>query len=810
MGAYGNFLASSGLQAGHRLLLWSENRPEWIFVFWGALTRGIQVVPVDPGSSVDFVNRVARQAACRLILLGQDVPDPACDIPILRLPDPSQLRKATPSPGSARPEDIAEIIFTSGATGNPKGVVHRHQSLSANLGAFETEFHRYRHLAAPFQPIRTLCLLPLSHLFGQVMSLFIPPLLGGSVVLAHSLTPAHIVEILKSERVSVLVTVPRLLEQVTSFLELDRQSRDVRIHFHGIAGVAERWWQTRALHRRLGWKFWSIVAGGAALSRELEDAWSRIGILVIQGYGLTEAGPVISVNHPFHARHGSLGQVLGGQELRLADNGEIEVRGANVSREYLEDGEIRRADLDQDWLPTGDVGELDASGNLYFKGRRKEVIVTAAGLNVFPEDVEAVLVDDPSVREAAVVGIDAGRGETVHAVLVLSDAAADPESIIRRANLRLEHHQRIEGWSIWAGDALPRTPSTLKLRRHEIRARIESGGNTGSPASVLRPAEKILQRLSGRAAGRIGQDDRLDEDLGLSSLDRVELLQDLEGLTGRRLDELEFSRLQSVGEVEAWLQGSATSPQRGDGGGQTIAASRLSMPSWATRLPVRIVRSVVRRALILPLLRHYLPLTVQGSEQVERLGKASVILAANHQSHLDTVALLAALPPSWRARIAPAVRMERFAAYFSPRGRPLSERLSALTQYLLACVLFNTYPLPQSGVGLREVLQYTGRLLDAGYCPLVFPEGRRTEDGAIHEFHPGIGLMARELGVPILPVRVEGLFDVLPVTRSWPTPRPVRISFGELLRPAAADSPEEIARELKARITGLGGPRSEN
>ncbi len=803
-GAYGGFLSAQGLREGHRILLWSENRPEWVFAFWGAISRGIQVVPVDPGSSPQLVTRLSSQSDSRLILLGQNMPDLSADLPALRLPPPSQLAPVAPPSGRASPEDIAEIIFTSGATGTPKGILHRHRSLTSNLGPFEAEFHRYRYLAAPFQPIRILCLLPLSHLFGQVMSLFIPPLLGGSLVLVDSLIPGHVVEHLRTERVSVLVTVPRILDQITSFLQLDRERTTFQPRFHGLPGIATRWWHYRSIHRRLGWKFWSVVVGGAALARELEDAWSQIGVLVIQGYGLTEAGPIISVNHPFHAHRGSLGHVLQGQEIRLSEKGEIQVRGGNVSLEYLEDGKLRRAEVEHEWLPTGDIGELDAEGNLYFKGRKKDVIITAEGLNVFPEDVESALLVDPGVREAAAVGIDSGRGEEVHAVLVLRDASVDPESVVRSANLRLEGYQRIQHWSVWEGDELPRTPSTLKLRRHEIRAQIESGRAPSSPrASSYRSTEEILAHLASRPTDTIHPEDRLEEDLGFSSLDRIELLQDLEQLSGRRLNESEFSGLHSVSEIERWLRTPEEESAQLDRSSRTSAASRLRMPRWATRAPVRLFRAVAQRTMILPLLRHYLPLTVVGLSRLEPLEGASLIMAANHQSHLDTVALLAALPPAWRKRLAPAMQLERFAAHFSPAGRPISSRVSAHGQYLLACLLFNTYPLPQSGAWFRTVLRYTGALLDRGYCPLVFPEGRRTEDGRIHEFHAGVALMAKELKVPILPIRIEGLFDVMPPTSSWPKPRPVWIGFGDLLEPTVGEPPEEIARQLRDRILDL-------
>src|SRR5947207_12141642 len=211
-------------------------------------------------------------------------------------------------PAQVSPDDIVEIVYTSGTTGEPKGVVHRHRNICSNLRPFRNEIAKYRKWARPFQPIRILDLLPLSHMFGQSQGLFIPLFLEGSVAFTSEIHPGKIIDFVHDNRISVIVSVPRILENLKN--EVERGNRQV--------------------HRRFGWKFWAFVVGGARVDPELEEFWKVLGFAVIQGYGLTEASPVIAVNHPFHAKTGSLGKAVEGQEVTIAPDGEILVRDESV------------------------------------------------------------------------------------------------------------------------------------------------------------------------------------------------------------------------------------------------------------------------------------------------------------------------------------------------------------------------------------------------------------------------------------------------------------------------------------------------
>jgi long-chain acyl-CoA synthetase len=763
---YVETLGSAGAQRGDRLILWAANRPEWAAAFWSCQFLGIAVVPVDPAFSPDFVTRIQGQTDARLLLHDRPEAPAICplELPLGEIPFPPHPELPPPA---VQPDDIAEIVYTSGTTQAPRGVVLRHRQLCSGLRALLPEFERYRPWARPLQPIRILTLLPLSHLFGQSLGLFVPFLLGGGSVLTASVPrPWDLVELIRKERVSVLVAVPRLLHQLREYLEKAGLAPEVNIKTTGVLGAALRWYRYRRLHRALGWKFWAVVVGGATLSRREEDFWHKVGILLVQGYGLTEASPIVTLNHPLSIGRGSLGKVLRGQEVKLAPDGEILVRGPGVSTEYLGSGR----EVADGWLKTGDLGEFGPDGRLYFRGRKQEMIVTAQGLNVFAEEVEAVLEAQPQIREACVVGREGDRGEQVHAVLIPADSAADLEAAVRKANAVLEPHQRVQSWSLWPEPDFPRTSSTWKVRRLEVRARIE--GRTGKAAELR--SEDALQKLVAQVTGRLepGAESQNLEEFGISSLDRIELLSRLEEDLQRPLDEAEFSSLRTVGEIRRWLERQRTLPDTPSPGPP--------MPRWPHRLPFRIIRYAFQY-LYVGLIRCYLVPEVTG---LEHLGKPDfpVIFAANHTSHLDTPVFLASLPAGWRRRVAPAVRLEFFAGRFFPERAPWLTRIQDRLLYFLACLLFQVFPLPQSSPGVGAVLRFCGELVARSHSILIFPEGERRVEGGLGAFRPGAALLARLLGIPLIPVFLQGIGEVLPPGCHWPRYAKVRVAVGPPFR----------------------------
>ncbi len=819
--AFASYLNQQGLKKGDRVLLWGDNRIEWVAVFWGCLVQGVQVVPVDARFSNGLVNRIQGEVKARLLVHDDTVET-----------DPIKLRKFLfsemddlPKAGSIRiqdvsPSDIVQIVYTSGTTARPKGVVHRHKNICANLRPFQSEIERYKKWSRPFQPIRILDLLPLSHMYGQSLGMFIPLLLGGSAVFMVELNPGAIINTLRREKISVLVAVPRLIKNLQSQMERrGNPLREKKVSGKGILGLAKRWWRYREVHAALGWKFWSLVVGGAQLDPRSEVFWNELGFLVLQGYGLTETSPVVTVNHPFHARRGSIGKALKGQEVKIASDGEILVRGESVVTEYLgEAGETRV--LDDGWLHTGDLGEMDPEGHLYYKGRKKDLIVTSEGLNVYPQDVESVLSSFPQILDSTVIGLQKDGEETVHAVLIPKDASLDVDRLIGQANQNLEAHQRIESGSIWPEEEFPRTTSTLKIKRRQIALRVgaaQKGETAAAPKTETGGLENILSRLTGKDPSELEKNGRLGEDLGLSSLQQVDLLSQLESRFGLDLDEAQFTGLSTVGELKTWLkeEGQETEAERD---GKLSSPSPLkrspsrreperitpAFPDWTQFLLVRWIRSVALGGFILPLFRHYLSLSVEGLEHLAEVDPP-VIFVANHVSHLDTVAIFSALPSSWRRRLAPAMAQGFFRAYFQPLGRSWKERATSASQFFLACAFFNAYPLPQGRSSVRRALKHTGQRIDQGQCPLVFPEGQRSPDGNLQPFKMGIGFMALRLRVPVVPIHLEGLYPIYSIHHEWPQSGEVQVKIGSALSFRGGQDYERVTGEVEEALRRLKG-----
>jgi long-chain acyl-CoA synthetase len=819
-------LNAHGIGPGENVVIWSENRSEWIVALWGTLLAGAVLVPVDYRASGDLLSRIATIVSARLILVGTEVKPPANLVgevrPLSHIGQASDAHTSQPEPSdgdqgrtstanhqsSVQSTTLAEIIFTSGATADPKGVTITHRNILANLIPIEREIARYKRYERPFHPLRFLNLLPLSHMFGQSMATFIPPLLSGTVVFSHSYSPNDIVRLVRSRRVSVLVCVPKVLSMLREYVERElpeASAPDVLAGRHWLW----RWWHYRRIHRLFGWKFWCIVCGAAPLDSELEAFWRKLGFAVVQGYGLTETAPIVTLNHPFRSAQGSVGRPIAGVDVRIAEDGEILVRGDNVTSGYY--GTAATGEAFQDgWFHTGDIGEVDSSGRLTIKGRKKEMIVTPQGLNVFPEDVEKVLLAQRGIQEAGVVGVRVGGEERIHAVLIV-EPGTDVDAAVRHANAGLEDHQRVRSTSIWPGPTLPRTEGTLKLKRRELH-RWASGEQTGvdaRPAAAVSVADVVTRY----AVGRTVDPNTTLEELGLSSLDRVELMMALEEAFHVTLDESVFASAKTIGELEAIVgperpygsslalgSGSQAPAAQVPEQTRTVPAAPIAFPSWNRSWPAWALRRISLPTWILPFMGAFMDLSVEGLEHVNSI-EGPVIFASNHQSHLDTPAIFIALPPSRRYRLAPAMAKEFFAAHFNRAGVSFREWLGNSANYYLASEFFAAFPLPQREAGTRQTMRYIGEVVGDGYSILIFPEGRRT-GAEIGPFRPGVGMIAARLGVPVIPVRLSGLERVMPAGSLSPVRGPVRVTFGAPLHLEGSDY-AALAKRVEEAVKAL-------
>jgi long-chain acyl-CoA synthetase len=833
-------LKQSGVRTGDRVLLWGPNGAEWMAAFWGCLLRGAVVVPIDDGATPDFAARVARETSAALVIASAGKPLLDAAIPVLNLEDLADAAKrpyvvaTLDDPRQApRPlyesladepitrNHVAQVLFTSGTTAEPRGVVLTHGNFLANLEPLESGIAPYRKYERWFHPLPFVTLIPLSHVFGQFMALFVPPLLGATVVFETFPNAGEVIRTVKRERATALITVPHMLDLLRNGIIRDMEARGEAEWFERAFKAADgqkflrRAWIFRRIHRRFGWKFWAFISGGAALSAETEEFFKRLGYAVVQGYGMTETASLISLNHPFRAAQGSIGKVLPGREFRLAEDGEILVRGENVASGYWQGGALRDSNPAQEndgWLRTGDLGELDAGKNLRFRGRKKSVIVTPAGLNVYPEDLEASLRKQPGVRDCVVIARHRDGNAEPLAALLLHESSADAACrAIENANRSLAEYQKMRSWIIWPDPDFPRT-STGKPRLTVIAAvaaEVSSAPQNQEPASVaasprLPGASKggggfssestdTVSKLIARLSGLGNEPENLERDLNLSSLDRVELMSALEQRYQVELNETAFAEAKTVGDVQHLLR--QPSPLR----------TEYAYPRWAQREPVRWLRLAAYYALVWPATQILGHPKIIGRENLKNV-HGPVLVVSNHVTRRADIGLiLAALPLRFRHRLATAMGGESLQHMRRPpRAWFVGKRWAYQIGYWLVIALFNVFPLPQLS-GFRESFRFAGESVDRGYSLLVFPEGEvnKTETGDMASFQSGIGVLAENLRIPIVPVRLDGVWQMRRQGRRLAHSGEITVRIGAPITFPPEATANEIARSLESVVRSL-------
>ena len=771
-------LETRGIGAGDRVLFWGESRPEWIACFYGCLLRGSVVVPLDLKSAADFVARVQQQVSAKLLL--SDEPQPQLNIPRLAFNSIADLlarHSDQPYSPVAKPDDLVQIVFTSGTTAEPKGVCLTHRNLLANIAPIEKEFSRYRRWEKFVHPLRFLCLLPLSHVFGQMMGIFIPQLLGAEVYFSDSYKPSQIISSVKKRRINAVVTVPRVLETLRERVKADLTDDQIRAargrHF------LRNWWAFRKIHRQFGWRFWAFITGGATLESETETFWRRLGYAVIQGYGMTETASLTSLSHPFRMRHGSIGKPVAGQEVKLSDDGEILVRGENVSAGYWRSNGQSITD-DEGWIHTGDIGEFGPGGNIYFRGRSKETIVTAAGLKIYPTDLEAALDRQPEIKASAVIPL---AGGTEALAVLIPHEEADLNAAVQRANESLAEFQRIRHWIAWPNSDFPRTPGTRKVIKGQIAQTVKAMLQTSTSAATdkdLAPLSlPVISRIARVEPAALSPNANLADDLKLDSLGRVELLSALEDQYQIELDEAAITEATTIADIERIVS---------RGKSEAVA---YPYPRWAMRFPFTWIRFIVYHVFFLPLTLIMCRVRTIGVERLAKV-KQPVLFISNHVTDVDAALILSALPWRWRYRMAIAMA-----------GEILREwRMNAKVQYALGAALFNVFSLPRQS-GFRQSFEYAGEAVDRGFSILIFPEETETKDGELQPFKAGIGLLASELNVPVVPIMLRGLFEVKKRKQRFVKPGTVSITFGDPIAFSPDDSPSKITRELERRLQSV-------
>lgn len=756
-------LAARNIEPGDKVLLFGNNSPQWVAAFFAVLARGAVVVPLNPRSTSEQLELIAAAAEPKVLLRANHAIWTGPAIDSLSIEDASATASGPADlPGlNASPNDLAEIVYTSGTTGAPKGVMLTHGNLLSVLRALPE--------AIPLNSRDSvMSIVPLFHVYGQVAGMLYPLQQGCVVTYFPSLSSREILNTLARMPADYLVTVPEFLKTFMERLETKLSAWPL--------------WLRRCLRsyirRNISATLHTLVSGGAPLVPELERKWRALGFDVLQGYGLTETSPMIAINTAAEQRIGSVGKPMTGVEVKIAEDGEIWVKGPNVMRGYYRDEQRTRESLQNGWLKTDDGGRFDADGFLYVFGRKKYMILGPSGENVFPEDLEAELNRCPGVRDSAVIGLE-HRGRTVIHAVLLSDNS-DGDAIVEEANRHLAPHQQIMDWSLWESADFPRS-ATRKVKKEELIRHLQ---NRQAPVAANRAQITRLTRLIAQTTNSdpyaIAESTRLVADLKLDSLLRIELIGRIEEEFGCELAETSVTAQTTVKELQTRIDAHQGAESRGE------RYPRWSMSRWCCR-----VRPVIQNAVFccLPLLGK---VRIEGLEHLQGL-EQPVIFMPTHSSYLDGLYAVRAIPARFREKMGIAAAFD-----------PLYEKFWWFAPF--AELMMNTYPFgAKLTENIKPSLEYTGRLLDDGWNVLIFPEGgmNRT-DAPLLPLKGGAGVLAIEMQAPIVPMAIIGTAHLLPPEKIVPRHRgEVIIRFGTPLNLASVKNYHDATQSVEKALQDL-------
>ncbi len=737
-------LAAAGLQPGDRAIIWAVNRPEWGLGFLALAHAGGVAVPLDVRHTVEFGRKIVAQTEARLVLASRqtEASAQALGLPIVWIEAlPDLARAADPLAAAPISQDtLAEIVFTSGTTGEPKGAMLTH----GNLMACATAMSKVMHVAPQD---RLLSVLPLSHLYEQVLGFIGPLLVGASIVYPVSRQPAVLLRTFRDFGVSILLIVPQGLRLLDGAIERKVDQAGSRGRFEQLHRLARRLPRAgrRILFapvlREFGGRLHTVGVGASALEVDVAQRWMDMGIDVLQGYGATEMGPVVSFTRPERNVVGTVGEPIPGVEVRIADDGEILARGPNRFAGYWNNPEATAAAIDADgWYHTGDLGSMTADGMLQFRGRKKDMLALPDGQKVYPEDVEAVLRADERLIDATVVGWPAGPNLRVHAVLLLEDPSL-ADAIVKAANTQLAAHQQIRGTTVWPDPDLPRT-HTLKVRKPLVLERLDEltvraaamatpRKATAAPGAAavedVDPVTALIASVAGLPPVAVAPSARLSSDLDLDSLRRVELLGVIEEDLGVFVDDDALQPDATVADLIAMVD-AARETRRKPGSW-----------SWPLSPAIRALGLTFQVLLMYPFVKVFYRVRTTGLEHLDGL-EGPVLFTPNHCLHLDNAIILSRLPIGVRWKLSVAAAADTI----------YENRI----QGVLASVIANAFPLQREG-GVRRSLELLGQRLDRGFNILLYPEGKLTLGGPIQPFKAGAGLIAVEGATPVVPVTLR-------------------------------------------------------
>ncbi len=854
------WLLDSEMEAGTRVAILADNHPRWVAAYLGIIAAGGTTVPLDTAYHADQVAKLLRDSGATLLICDpkhletslQAVADSETAIVLTstdRQPGTALPAKVVSSldgifakyterlrPVPRAPNDVASLLYTSGTTADPKGVMLTHANLLAEADAVFAWAH-----IGPDDAI--LGVLPLFHVLSQMANLLLPLVAGTRVVYLSTLNTTELLRALRERNVTAFAVVPQFFNLIHERIFKEVQHRGALARF-----AFARMMRLNAVCRRFGFnpgrvlfgkirhlfgrRMRFLVTGGSRFDPHTARDFYALGIDVLQAYGLTETCGGAFVNSPGENVIGSVGKALKGVEAKIihaqaSDNGasasgEILIRGPIVMKGYWNRPDATAEVLKDGWLHTGDLGYFDEHGTLFITGRQKDVIILANGKNIYPEEIEAHYLQSSLIKEICVLGLEDGGAEKLYAVVTPNFEVLRQRKIVNTKEVirfdieglsaKLPSTKRISGYEIWQED-LPRT-TTRKLKRFEIEKRVKAGKGDDAGAEITKPltdednawlgqpdnqrALKIIREYSPNHPESISPMDNLELDLGLDSMRRVELLVALEQELGGDVEESRLADIYTVRELADAVRKSAASGKKA---GKTATAfagwgSVLKEdPTDPTVLAVTKPRPLIDRMLFVVTRTIKLiwnlraPVTVEGLDNLP--ARAPFLLCSNHQSFLDPAILLAILPLRVLLQLFAVGTSEIF-------GSGFMRRVARMLRVVVVDPDANLIPAMRAGAyGLRQ-----------GLSLILYPEGERSIDGTPRTFKKGAAILSIHLQVPIVPIAIDGFYDAWPRGKTFQKISPLKMKIGKPIQPplesqASEDAYAKLTAELKERVVKM-------
>ena len=849
----GRWLTKQGLERGARVAIWADNHPRWVAAYLGIIAAGYAAVPLDTALHEDQITKLLKDSGSSALFCDskhsstmRDTLRPASFRVVLIDADAADFASIIASgPGnfaavSSSDDDLASLIYTSGTTADPKGVMLTHRNLMGEVEAIFGWVH-----IGPEDAL--LGVLPLFHVLSQMANLLLPLVKGSRVVYLETLNTTELLRALAERKITAFAVVPQFFYLIHEriFKEISQRGRLAQVVVRtlmALTGFCRKFgWNSgkiffRKIHQLFGHNMRYLVTGGSRFDPQVARDFYALGIDILQAYGLTETAGGAFATPPEDNVIGSVGPPLRGVEGKIIDPqpeegipqpvGEIAIRGPLVMKGYWNRPEATAEVLKDGWLLTGDLGYFDAGGNLFITGRKKEVIVLSNGKNIYPEEVEAHYLKSPYVGEICVIGLEARPGDPtsdrLHAVVVPNFEVLKQRKIVNTKEVirfdieglsaQLPSTKRIASYEIWQ-EALPRT-TTRKLKRFEIERRVKANqekGTTGAEVALEKPlsaedltwleqpntqrALAVIREVSRTNRQSIHPSDNLELDLGLDSMQRVELLVALEQKLGGNVEETRLAEVYTVRELVDLVRLSASAG----------VAARTPLAGWQSVLreeptdpEVLVLAQPQHRAeafwyvitrMVAMFAYDRFRLRVSGIEKLPRHGP--FLICSNHQSFIDPVIMASVLP--WLV-----FRDIFFVGTSEHFGTGFMRVLARWLRIMLVDPDANLLPAMRAGAfGLRH-----GRVL------ILYPEGERSIDGTPKTFKKGAAILSTHNQVPIVPVAIEGLYEAWPRGKGFQKFAPLQIKFGDPIYPrpesqASEAAYEKLTAELRAHVVKM-------